>query len=56
MLFALLGASVVGLSGCGTSLDDFDDALNQLFEDLEDADDLEEAGEAWDDFFEELED
>ena len=44
------------MSGCGTSIGDLDDALDQLFEDLDDADDLEEIGEAWDDFFEELED
>jgi hypothetical protein len=44
------------MSGCGTSFGDLDEALDQLFEDLDDADDLEEIGEAFDDFEEAIND
>lgn len=48
-----LGAALPSTAGCGV-LDG--DCLDDLFEDLDDADDNEEIGEAWDDFFECIDD
>ncbi|GJQ26534.1 MAG: hypothetical protein HBSAPP02_15660 [Phycisphaerae bacterium] len=48
-----LGASLPLTAGCGV-VDG--DCLDNLFDDLDDADDNEEIGEAWDDFFECLDD
>ncbi len=48
-----LGASLPATAGCGV-IDG--DCLDDLFEDLDDADDNEEVGEAWDDFFECIDD
>lgn len=48
-----LGASLPLTAGCGV-VDD--DCLDNLFDDLDDADDNEEIGEAWDDFFECIDD
>lgn len=44
-----LGAALPSTAGCGV-IDG--DCLDNLFEDLDEADDNEEVGEAWDDFFE----
>ena len=44
------------MSGCGTSFGDLDEALDQLFEDLVDADDVEDIGESFDDFDEAIND
>ena len=43
-------------TGCGTDFEDFGEALDDLDEDLWDADDFDDFEEAWDDFFDELDD
>lgn len=56
LLVAPITLALPAVSGCGTSLEDYDNAFEQLWDDLEDAEDFEDFGEAWDDFFEELDD
>ncbi|HKQ49112.1 MAG TPA: hypothetical protein VJZ71_13660 [Phycisphaerae bacterium] len=54
-LLLLFGAAPM-MTGCGTDFEDFGEALDDLDEDLSDADDFDDFEEAWDDFFDELDD